>query len=109
MAVSHVPNREKMTLARPVMSIAVASHEEKAADTEDSLKVRLAEGAFLCFCGLSFPDREPFDTHFRSAHSGRFTTCSDCGRVLPKGQWRLDREGTFYFEGDRRGFEATRP
>lgn len=60
---------------------------------------------FKCFCGLSFSEREPFDAHLQSTHPGSFSECKDCGRVLPKGQWRVEA-GVFHLEGA--GEEAAR-
>lgn len=49
---------------------------------------------FVCFCGEWFPTRELFDIHLKR-HPDKSVVCKDCGRILPKGSWRIDEEGNF--------------
>ena len=60
----------------------------------------LQRGGFRCFCGEWFPERTPFDEHLKS-HPGKFVLCDDCKRVLPKGLWKVDENGTFVFDLER--------
>ncbi len=90
-----------------VVTVGAAAPPEEEASKGAPSGVWLPKVVFRCFCGLSFPDREPFDAHLSSAHPEMIATCGDCGRVLPKGQWRID-DGVFHLEESGTGDEATR-
>jgi hypothetical protein len=80
------------------MSRTISVIEEREPCQDRPIAARQVRGAFQCYCGLSFPERDLLDEHLRSTHPDKIVFCSDCGRVLPKGQWRVDSEGTFYPE-----------
>ncbi len=52
------------------------------------------QGGFMCFCGNWFPRRELFDEHLKQ-HPDGFVVCDCCKRILPKGSWIVDENGTF--------------
>ena len=62
-------------------------------------------GGFRCFCGEWFPSRIPFDEHLKS-HPGKFAVCDCCKRVLPKGSWRVDEDGTFISTAEPQEWQA---
>lgn len=88
------------------MSATVYESRPKRAGESARAEEGIRKAGFRCYCGLLFTERESLDEHLENAHPERIVRCEDCGRVLPKGQWRLDEDGTFYPEGQ--GDEASK-